>query len=71
MADKAFLAIDLGASGGRHVAGLFDGRRLRLADVYRFENGPVAAAGRLHWDVLALWSQLCTGLRAAPLGLRR
>ncbi len=65
MASTAFLAVDLGASSGRHVAGLLDGSRLRLQEVYRFENGPVAAAGRLYWDVLNQWTHITAGLRAA------
>jgi rhamnulokinase len=65
MAEKAYLAIDMGASSGRHVAGLFDGRTLSLAETYRFENGPVAAAGHLYWDLLAQWSHVTQGLRAS------
>ena len=42
----------MGASSGRHVLGRFDGQRLRLEEVYRFENGPVEVAGRLYWDLL-------------------
>ncbi|MEX0676677.1 MAG: rhamnulokinase family protein [Pirellulales bacterium] len=64
-AKRAYLAIDIGASSGRHVAGLFDGARLQLAEVYRFENGPVAAAGHLYWDLLGQWQNVCHGLRAA------
>jgi rhamnulokinase len=55
----------MGASSGRHVLGLFDGRQLRLEEVYRFENGPVEVAGRLYWDLLGQWSQVRQGLRAA------
>jgi len=65
MAEKAFLAIDMGASSGRHVAGLFDGQRLRLEEIYRFENGAVEVAGNLYWDLLGLWSHVRGGLRAA------
>ncbi len=65
MAEKAFLAVDMGASSGRHLVGLFDGERLKLEEIYRFENGPVEVAGRLHWDLLGLWSQVRQGLRAA------
>lgn len=65
MADKAYLAVDIGASSGRHVLGLFDGKRLRLEEVYRFENGAVEAAGRLHWDLLGLWAHVRKGLRSA------
>jgi rhamnulokinase len=65
MENRAYLAIDMGASSGRHVAGLFDGSKLGLVEVHRFDNGPVAAGGHLHWDVLAQWSQVQKGLRAA------
>lgn len=65
MAERVFLAIDLGASSGRHVAGLFDGQVLRLSEIYRFENGPIAANGRLYWDLLRQWHEVQTGLRAA------
>jgi rhamnulokinase len=65
MAEKAFLAIDMGASSGRHVAGLFDGSRLRLEEAYRFDNGPVQAAGQLYWDLLGQWAHVKLGLRAA------
>ncbi len=65
MASKAYLAVDLGASSGRHLAGLFDGDALRLEEVYRFENGGVDLAGTLYWDLPRLWSDIRSGLRAA------
>jgi rhamnulokinase len=65
MAQRAFLAIDIGASSGRHVLGTFDGQAIRLSEVYRFDNGPVAAGGHLYWDLLGQWSHVCRGLRAA------
>ncbi|HVU89462.1 MAG TPA: rhamnulokinase family protein [Pirellulales bacterium] len=65
MAEEVYLAVDMGASGGRVLAGLLDGRRLRLEEIHRFENGAIAAAGGLYWDVLGLWSNIVHGLRAA------
>ena len=65
MAEKAYLAIDMGASSGRHVIGRFDGRKLRLEEVYRFDNGPVDLGGRLYWDLPGLWSHVRQGLAAA------
>lgn len=59
------LAVDYGASSGRHVAGTFDGMRLDLREIYRFENGPVHAAGRMYWNLLDQWSQLQNGLTLA------
>ena len=64
-ARKGYLAVDLGASSGRHVAGLFDGERLDLHEMYRFINGPVAVGAHLHWDLLGQWSHILTGMRAA------
>ncbi|MFO1092162.1 MAG: FGGY family carbohydrate kinase [Planctomycetaceae bacterium] len=62
MADRVFLAVDLGAESGRVIAGLFDGRTMRLDELHRFPNGPVEVAGTRRWDVLALWREIQTGL---------
>jgi len=62
---QVFLAIDLGASGGRVVAGLFDGGRLDLEEVYRFDNGGTAMAGHMHWPLVSLWQHVTRGLKAA------
>ncbi len=62
---QVFLAVDLGASSGRVVAGKFSGKQLALEEVSRFENGGVLANDRLYWDLLSLWSQVKEGLRAA------
>jgi rhamnulokinase len=63
MTDKArvYLAVDLGASSGRVVAGLLRSDRLSLQEVHRFENGPVVANGRMYWDLLAQWSHVQQG----------
>jgi rhamnulokinase len=65
MAHTVFLALDLGASSGRHVAGSFDGQRLSLDELYRFENGGVQLGGRMYWDILNQWTHVQHGLRAA------
>jgi rhamnulokinase len=65
MAKTIFVALDLGASSGRHLAGAFDGQRLSIEELYRFENGPVAVGGRLYWDLLNQWTHVQNGLRAA------
>jgi rhamnulokinase len=67
MHPNVYLAVDLGASGGRVLAGLFDGKRLTLAELHRFENGAVEFAGSLQWNVVGLWQQITAGLRAAHL----
>jgi len=65
MQERQYLAIDMGASSGRHLLGRFAGERLTLDEVYRFENGPVQVAGHWHWDVLDQWKSIQAGLRAA------
>ncbi len=65
MSRQVYLAVDLGASSGRVVAGLFDGARLKLAEVHRFPNGPVNVSGRLYWRTFELWSHILAGLREA------
>lgn len=60
-----FAAVDLGASSGRVVVAEVGPGRLELAEVHRFANRPVEVAGRLHWDVLALFTGVLDGLRAA------
>jgi len=62
---RIYLAVDLGASGGRVLAGRFDGKRLKLEELYRFGNEPVNLAGTLVWDLPRLWSDVCDGLRQA------
>ncbi len=65
MKRKVYLAIDLGASSGRVLAGLFDGHDLDLEEVHRFSNGPVSVNGRLYWRTFELWANILAGLREA------
>jgi rhamnulokinase len=63
------VAVDLGASSGRVIAGRITDGRLHVHETARFTNRPVAVpvrgVPRLHWDVLALWAGVQDGLRAA------
>lgn len=62
---QVYLAVDLGASSGRVVAGEFTARRLVLEEVSRFDNGGVLANDHLYWNLLGLWDCVKQGLRAA------
>lgn len=62
MEKNSFLAVDLGASNGRHVLGQFDGTKLEIEEVHRFPNGPVDLAGTLYWDLPSLWQNIKEGL---------
>ena len=65
MKPQVHLAIDLGAESGRIMAGLWDGKMIRVEDIHRFPNEPVEIAGTLRWDVLRLWSEIQNGLSLA------
>ena len=58
-----FLAFDLGAESGRCVLGTLEGGVLSVQELHRFPNGPVEIAGRLHWDVPALFREIKAGLK--------
>lgn len=63
---SGFVAIDLGATSGRVMLGVVDGRRVELVECGRFPNGPVPGErGELRWDVRALWRGILDGLRSA------
>lgn len=61
----SYLAIDIGASSGRHIVGYLDGGDLRLDEVYRFPNGMTERNGRLTWDIDALFDHVVEGIRLA------
>jgi rhamnulokinase len=58
-------AVDLGASGGRVMAGQVGTEGVELHEVHRFPNEPVAAGGTLYWDILRLYAEVRHGLAAA------
>jgi rhamnulokinase len=65
MSERVYLGIDLGAESGRVIAGIWNGKTIRLEEAHRFQNGPVALAGTLRWDVLRLWAEIQNGLSQA------
>lgn len=62
---KTFLAVDLGASSGRVMAGHFDGTRLAIEQVWRFPNQGQQHADGWHWDAHSLFENIRQGLAAA------
>ena len=65
------LAIDLGASGGRVIRGSWNPaeQKVTLHEVHRFANEAVELHGTLYWDILRLFHEIKTGIRAAVRGL--
>jgi rhamnulokinase len=47
------------------MAGLWNGKTIKLEEVHRFPNGPVALAESLRWDVMRLWAEIQNGLALA------
>lgn len=62
---KHYLAIDIGASSGRHIVGWREDGELRTKEVYRFPNGVLEQAGHLVWDVDTLLFHVKEGIMAA------
>ncbi len=60
-----YLAIDIGASSGRHIVGWQENGVLQTREVYRFPNGVIEADGHLTWDIAALESHVRAGIDAA------
>ena len=58
------LAFDLGASNGRAILGQFDGDKLEMRELHRFENNFVEMNGVSYWDLPYLYNQLKQGLLA-------
>lgn len=62
---NCYLAIDIGASSGRHILAWREDGRLQTEEVYRFPNGVKQENGHLVWDVEALLRSVKAGIRAA------
>lgn len=72
---KYYLAIDIGASSGRHILAHLEDGRMVLEEVHRFPNGMVDKDGELVWDVDELFAQIklgmkkCAGLGKIPVSV--
>ena len=62
---KFYLAIDIGASSGRHIVGWMENGVLQTKEVYRFPNGVQMQDGHLVWDIRALYDSIVAGIREA------
>ena len=61
--EKYYLAIDIGASSGRHMLASMKDGRMQLEEVYRFPNGMDNKNGTLCWDVERLFTEIKNGLK--------
>ena len=62
---RYYLAVDIGASSGRHIVGWQENGHIHTQEVYRFPNGIREEDRHLTWDVAGLFSNVVTGIREA------
>ena len=60
---KYYLAIDIGASSGRHILGHVYNGRMILEEVYRFDNRQIFRNGHDCWDMDNLWYHILAGMK--------
>lgn len=62
---KSYLAIDIGASSGRHILGRVENGKICLEEVHRFDNSQIRKNGHDCWDIEALVASVKAGIDAA------
>jgi rhamnulokinase len=60
---KVFLAIDIGASSGRHILGWIENNLLKIEEIYRFDNYYNEHENHFYWDIEYLYDQIIEGLK--------
>ena len=58
-----YLAIDIGASSGRHILSHIESERLVLEEIYRFDNNLTQSKDGLVWDIESLFSEVLNGIK--------
>ncbi len=62
---KYYLAIDIGASSGRHILGWLENGKIKTQEIYRFPNLPDNENGKLKWNIARLYTEILNGLKKA------
>ncbi len=60
---KYYLAVDIGASSGRHILSYLKDGKIVLEEIYRFENGMMRENGHMVWDSERLFSEILKGMK--------
>lgn len=58
-----YLAVDIGASSGRHILSHMENGKMILEEIYRFSNGMTNKDGQLIWDSDRLFSEILAGMK--------
>ena len=68
---RYYLAVDIGASSGRHILGWMEDGQMKLQEIYRFENGMDFVDGTLCWDLERLFGEIKEGMKVcAGMGIQ-
>ena len=62
---KFYLAIDLGATSGRHVIGYRDGGEVILKEIHRFRTQMDDSPDGLVWDIPRIYNEIKLGIKKA------
>ncbi|MCR4892607.1 MAG: rhamnulokinase [Lachnospiraceae bacterium] len=65
MKSAYYLAVDIGASSGRHILGHVEDGKIILEEIHRFENGMKKVDGHLVWDTESLFEEILKGMEKA------
>lgn len=58
-----YLAIDIGASSGRHILGSIENGKIKLEEIYRFENGISKIGNEYCWNIEQLFKDIKSGIK--------
>lgn len=58
-----YLAVDIGASSGRHILGHIENNKMKIEEVHRFSNQMIDKNGHKVWDVDRLWQEIKKGMQ--------
>ncbi|WP_160685857.1 rhamnulokinase [Clostridium sp. C2-6-12] len=58
-----YLAIDIGASSGRHILGSVENGKIKLEEIYRFENGISKIGNEYCWNIEQLFKDIKAGIK--------
>ncbi len=60
---KYYLAVDIGASSGRHILGSLENGKMKTEEIYRFPNGMTEKDGHKYWNADALFGHIKAGMK--------
>ena len=67
MNTKYYLAVDIGASSGRHMLSHLENGKIVLEEIYRFPNGMIEKNGHKVWDVDQLFQEILIGMKKCAM----